>query len=56
MLYAARQQTHGFRYSEDTVWQKEFFEEMFPYEETEDQWDASNPQKQIWKAAKLWTA
>ncbi len=39
MLYAARQQTHGFRYSEDTVWQKEF-EEMFPYEETEDQWDA----------------
>ncbi|GLB28650.1 transcription-repair-coupling factor [Lacrimispora amygdalina] len=39
MLYAARQQTHGFRYGEDTVWQKEF-EEMFPYEETEDQWDA----------------
>ncbi|MDR0924976.1 MAG: transcription-repair coupling factor, partial [Hungatella sp.] len=38
-LYAARQQTHGFQYGEDTVWQKEF-EEMFPYEETEDQWDA----------------
>ncbi|WP_077612617.1 transcription-repair coupling factor [Clostridium sp. Marseille-P2415] len=38
-LYAARQQTDGFRYGEDTVWQKEF-EEMFPYEETEDQWDA----------------
>ena len=35
-LYAARQTFNGFRYGEDTVWQKEF-EEMFPYEETEDQ-------------------
>ena len=35
-LYAARQNQDGFVYGEDTVWQKEF-EEMFPYEETEDQ-------------------
>lgn len=35
-LYAARQETAGFRYEKDTVWQKEF-EEMFPFEETEDQ-------------------
>ncbi|MEY8354319.1 transcription-repair coupling factor [Lachnospiraceae bacterium 54-53] len=38
-LYAARQQNRGFQYGQDTVWQKEF-EEMFPYEETEDQWEA----------------
>ena len=35
-LYAARQEKEGFVYSSDTVWQKEF-EEMFPFEETEDQ-------------------
>jgi transcription-repair coupling factor (superfamily II helicase) len=35
-LYAARQSKEGYAFSEDTVWQKEF-EEMFPYEETEDQ-------------------
>ncbi len=35
-LYAIRQQTEGFPYGADTVWQKEF-EEMFPFEETEDQ-------------------
>lgn len=35
-LYAARQQNNGFAYSEDTVWQNEF-EELFPYEETDDQ-------------------
>lgn len=35
-LYAARQQEAGFRYGPDTVWQREF-EEMFPYEETDDQ-------------------
>lgn len=35
-LYAARQQQAGFVYGEDTVWQKEF-EEMFPFEETDDQ-------------------
>lgn len=35
-LYAARQNSEGYSYGKDTVWQKEF-EEMFPYEETEDQ-------------------
>lgn len=35
-LYAVRQQTEGFVYGPDTVWQREF-EELFPFEETEDQ-------------------
>ncbi len=35
-LYAARQEKTGYIYEKDTVWQKEF-EEMFPFEETEDQ-------------------
>ncbi|NCB92261.1 MAG: transcription-repair coupling factor [Clostridia bacterium] len=35
-LYAARQNESGFIYGPDTVWQREF-EEMFPFEETEDQ-------------------
>ncbi len=35
-LYAARQSLHGYVYGPDTVWQREF-EELFPYEETEDQ-------------------
>ena len=35
-LYAVRQQKEGFVYGKDTVWQQEF-EEMFPFEETEDQ-------------------
>ena len=35
-LYAARREKKGYRFGPDTVWQREF-EEMFPYEETEDQ-------------------
>ena len=35
-LYAARQNVKGYAFGPDTVWQKEF-EELFPYEETEDQ-------------------
>ncbi len=38
-LYAIRQQKQGFSFGKDTVWQKEF-EEMFVYEETEDQLNA----------------
>lgn len=38
-LYAIRQNSEGFQFSEDTEWQKEF-EEMFPFEETEDQLNA----------------
>ena len=35
-LYAIRQQKQGFPFGKDTVWQQEF-EEMFAYDETEDQ-------------------
>jgi transcription-repair coupling factor (superfamily II helicase) len=35
-LYAARQETQGFGFGEDTPYQQEF-EAMFPYEETKDQ-------------------
>ena len=35
-LYAARRELGGYQYGEDTVWQQEF-EELFPYDETEDQ-------------------
>lgn len=35
-LYATRQTKEGYAFGPDTVWQKEF-EEMFPYEETDDQ-------------------
>lgn len=52
MLYAARQQTHGFQYCGDTVWQKEF-EEMFPYDETEDQWDAIEATKEDMESKKI---
>lgn len=35
-LYAKRQEKQGYCFTKDTVWQKEF-EELFPYEETQDQ-------------------
>ncbi len=35
-LYAVRQEKQGFAFGHDTVWQQEF-EEMFPFEETQDQ-------------------
>ncbi|MDO4961246.1 MAG: transcription-repair coupling factor [Eubacteriales bacterium] len=38
-LYAKRLNGRGFKYSPDSVWQREF-EELFPYEETEDQLSA----------------
>jgi transcription-repair coupling factor (superfamily II helicase) len=38
-LYATRQNSEGYRFGKDTVWQREF-EEMFPFEETEDQLNA----------------
>ena len=38
-LYAARQSSSGYQYGADTIWQREF-EEMFPYDETEDQINA----------------
>ncbi|MEY8523801.1 transcription-repair coupling factor [Lachnospiraceae bacterium 38-10] len=35
-LYAARQDQQGYQFGPDTTWQQEF-EELFPFEETEDQ-------------------
>lgn len=54
-LYAVRQAREGFIYGPDTVWQKEF-EEMFPFEETEDQLLAIEAAKRIWRALRSWIA
>lgn len=51
-LYAKRQEKEGFQYSEDTVWQKEF-EEMFPYEETDDQLNAIDATKRDMESRKI---
>lgn len=51
-LYAARQEKAGFVYGPDTVWQREF-EEMFPFEETEDQLMAINAAKQDMESPKI---
>ncbi len=51
-LYAARQEMGGFQYGADTVWQKEF-EELFPYEETEDQLDAIEATKRDMESRKI---
>ncbi|MCI8662603.1 MAG: transcription-repair coupling factor [Hungatella sp.] len=51
-LYAARQETEGFRYSKDSVWQREF-EELFPYEETDDQLDAIEATKKDMESRKI---
>jgi transcription-repair coupling factor (superfamily II helicase) len=51
-LYAKRQQSQGFQYGKDTVWQKEF-EEMFPFEETEDQLAAIEATKSDMESGKI---
>ena len=51
-LYAARQQTDGFQYGEDTVWQQEF-EELFPYDETDDQLDAIEATKKDMESTRI---
>ena len=51
-LYATRQQSEGFVYGPDTVWQKEF-EEMFPFEETEDQLQAIEDTKHDMESTKI---
>ena len=51
-LYALRQQSQGFRYGADTVWQREF-EEMFPFEETEDQMSAIAATKEDMESSKI---
>ncbi len=51
-LYAARQAGEGYRFGKDTVWQKEF-EEMFPFEETEDQLNAIADTKADMESGKI---
>lgn len=51
-LYAVREKKEGYAYGPDTVWQKEF-EEMFPYEETEDQLLAIEATKQDMQSKKI---
>ena len=51
-LYAIRSSTQGYKYSEDTVWQREF-EEMFPYEETMDQQKAIDDTKHDMESGKI---
>lgn len=51
-LYAVRQQSEGFVYGPDTVWQKEF-EEMFSFEETDDQLQAIEDTKHDMESKKI---
>lgn len=51
-LYAARQQADGYVYEPDTVWQKEF-EEMFAFEETDDQIQAIEDTKRDMESHKI---
>ena len=51
-LYSTRQQSEGFVYGEDTVWQREF-EELFPYEETDDQLAAIEAVKKDMESRKI---
>lgn len=51
-LYARRQQNEGYAYGPDTVWQREF-EELFPFEETEDQENAIAATKRDMESKKI---
>ncbi|MDO4407481.1 MAG: transcription-repair coupling factor [Eubacteriales bacterium] len=51
-LYASRQARKGHVYGKDTVWQREL-EEMFPYEETEDQLTAIEDTKRDMESDKI---
>ena len=51
-LYSVRQSSKGYEFSPDTVWQREF-EELFPYEETEDQNLAIEAVKRDMESAKI---
>ena len=51
-LYAARQEKEGYVCGPDTVWQREF-EEMFPYEETEDQLAAIEDAKRDMESTRI---
>ena len=51
-LYAARENQKGYVYGPDTIWQREF-EEMFPFEETEDQELAIEATKRDMESTKI---
>ena len=51
-LYAKRQAKKGHCFEKDTVWQKEF-EELFPYEETEDQLKAIEATKADMESSRI---
>ena len=51
-LYAKREKQEGFKYAEDTVWQKEF-EDAFPYEETPDQLKAIDDIKKDMESGRI---
>lgn len=51
-LYAIRQAKEGYAFSKDTVWQQEF-EELFPYEETNDQLEAIAATKADMESTKI---
>ncbi|MDO5133148.1 MAG: transcription-repair coupling factor [Eubacteriales bacterium] len=51
-LYAKRQARQGHIYGKDTVWQREL-EEMFPYEETEDQLAAIEDTKRDMESSRI---
>ena len=56
-LYAARQAQQGFVYGHQIRYGREEFEEMFPYEETEDQLHGDRGyQARIWKVTRSWIA
>lgn len=52
LLYAKRQQMQGHSFGADTVWQQEF-EELFPYEETQDQLKAIEDTKRDMESTKI---
>lgn len=51
-LYAVRQEREGYVFGKDTVWQQEF-EELFPYEETEDQIQAIEETKRDMESTRI---
>lgn len=51
-LYAVRSSIKGFRFTRDTVWQKQF-EDEFPYDETEDQLSAIEEIKKDMESEKV---
>lgn len=51
-LYAVRQAKEGYVYQKDSIWQKEF-EELFPYDETQDQLNAIEDTKHDMESKKI---